>query len=254
MTTAAHHTTPGHSRGRRCRILAELAIGLVPLVLVTTTTASWFELPGSYLALAIATYLIIAALVLGWLPSQDWPGLGAGNRVTAGRATLVASMTALIPHPQILFDEGYWWVIGMATVALCLDGVDGLLARRTGTTTAFGARFDMELDSFFMLVLATLVWRSDRVGPWILGLGLPRYLFIAAGWFWPWLRAPLPPLVRRKAGCVAQGVALLVCLGPIVPVYVASIFSAGTFALLVASFGVDVMWLFQRRRPAGRIP
>ena len=108
-----------------------------------------------------------------------------------------------------------------------------------------------ELDSLLMLVLAALVWRSGRVGPWVVLLGLPRYLFVAAGWLMPWLRAPLPERLRRKAGCVIQGIALLVCLAPIVPPGLAASVAAVTLALLGASFGVDILWLF---RTWGRPP
>jgi phosphatidylserine synthase len=31
---------------------------------------------------------------------------------------------------------GYWWVIVLSTVAMVLDGVDGRVARRTGTETS----------------------------------------------------------------------------------------------------------------------
>ena len=134
------------------------------------------------------------------------------------------------------------------TVAMALDGVDGQIARRTGTATAFGARFDMELDSFQMLVLAALVWRSEQVGPWVMLLGLPRYLFVAAGWVWPWMRAPLPERVRRKAGCGIQGIALLICLGPIVPPGLAAPVAALILVLLSTSFAVDSVWLFRRSR------
>ena len=136
----------------------------------------------------------------------------------------------------------------MATAALCLDGFDGLVARRTGTATAFGARFDMELDSFLMLVLAALVWRSGRIDAWILLLAAPRYLFVAAGRLLPWLRAPLPERLRRKAGCVAQGVALVICLAPVVPARLAAAGAAVTLVLLAGSFAVDIRWLFDRRR------
>ena len=116
------------------------------------------------------------------------------------------------------------------------------------TATAFGGRFDMELDSFVMLVLAALVWRSGQVGPWVIVVGLPRYLFVAAWWVWPWMRAPLPERVRRKAGCVIQGIALLVCLVPIVPPGVAAPVAALTLALIVASFAVDIAWLARSQR------
>ena len=226
----------------------ELALGLLPLLLVAWATARRLELPRDYLLTAAAAYGLFAAAVQGLLPAQPWPGLGAANRVTVGRAGLVLSLAALVPHAQALSNAGLWWTIGMATAALCLDGVDGLAARRTGTATDFGARFDMELDSFLMLVLAALVWRSGRLDAWILLLGAPRYLFVAAGWIRPWLRAPLPQRLRRKAGCVAQGVALVVCLAPIVPAGLAATGAALTLVLLAGSFAVDVRWLFDSRR------
>ena len=222
----------------------ELALGLVPLLLVAGATARRLDLPRDYLPTAVAAYGLFAAAVQHLLPAQPWPGLGAANRVTVGRAALVLSLAALVPHAQPLLGAGLWWIIGMATAALCLDGFDGLVARRTATATAFGARFDMELDSFLMLALAALVWRSGRLDAWILLLGAPRYLFVAAGRLLPWLRAPLPPRLRRKAGCVAQGVALIVCLAPVVPARLAAAAAAVTLVLLIGSFAVDVRWLF----------
>ena len=248
MTTAIHHTAPGPTAHSRQRAGGELAAGLVPLLVVAGVTASRFALPAMYVLRTVVVYALMARVLLRHLPPSG-TGLGPANWVTLGRATLVLSMAALVPQPEILLDAGYWWIIGVMSVAMVLDGVDGRIARRTGTATAFGARFDMELDSFLMLVLAALVWRSGRIGPWVVLLGLPRYLFIAAGWVWPWLRAPLPERLRRKAGCVIQGIALLVCLGPIVPPGLAAPVAALTLALLGASFAVDIVWLFRHRRP-----
>ena len=42
----------------------------------------------------------------------------------------------------------------LSSVALALDGVDGQVARRTRTVSALGARFDMEVDAFLVLVLS----------------------------------------------------------------------------------------------------
>ena len=38
-------------------------------------------------------------------------------------------------------------LVALAAVALVLDAVDGRVARRTGTVSPFGARFDMEVDA-----------------------------------------------------------------------------------------------------------
>ena len=45
----------------------------------------------------------------------------------------------------------------LSSVALALDGVDGWVARRTRTVSALGARFDMEVDAFLVLMLSVHV-------------------------------------------------------------------------------------------------
>ena len=50
-----------------------------------------------------------------------------------------------------------------------------------------------------------------------------------------------------------QGVALLLCLGPIMPVPLAIVAAGAALALLLASFALDVVWLF-RQRPSGMSP
>lgn len=229
------------------RACLEVCAGATLMLAVGAGVAWWFTLPAIYLFRAVALYGLVSTLVLRHLPlPMPGTGLGPANRVTLGRATLVLALAALVPEPQVSINGGDWFIIGLAAVALCLDGVDGWLARRTGNTTKFGARFDMELDSLLMLVLAALVWRSGKVPFWVIGLGLPRYVFFAAGWCWTWLRNPLPERLRRKAGCVVQGVTLLICLGPIVPERLSAAAAGVTLALLLTSFAADVVWLFRR--------
>ena len=251
MHTDEHPRQPRTASSGRHGAFLDLGVGAMLLLLVSGASAWSFSLPPTYLLRVLALFGLTSALLLRHLPPQPpGTGLGPANQVTFGRAMLVLPLAALVPHAQIHFDGGHWFVIGLATLALCLDGVDGWVARRTNSVSAFGARFDMELDSCLMLVLAALVWRSGRVGPWIILLGLPRYLFVIAGWRLGWLRAALPQRFRRKAGCVMQGIALLVCLGPIVPGPLASVVAGTALALLLASFALDIVWLFQRRSAA----
>ena len=62
-----------------------------------------------------------------------------------------------------------------------LDGVDGWLARRHRIASAFGARFDMEIDALLILALSVLAWRHEKAGAWVVASGLLRYAFVAAG-------------------------------------------------------------------------
>lgn len=215
-------------------------------------------LPWTYLSVALALHLLMSLVILRGAPpvfrrgaapvgaaatGGYQEGMGIANRVTLGRATLVLPLAALVPWWEALGTNGLWWVVVAGGLAMALDGLDGWVARATGTSSAFGARFDMELDAFLLLVLSLLAWLSGPVGPWVILIGALRYLFVAAGWIWPVLQGPLPDSFLRKAVCVVQGVALLVCLGPIVPSAVANAVAAVALAALVGSFAWDVRWL-----------
>ena len=78
-----------------------------------------------------------------------------------------------------------------------LDGADGWAARRQGLASAFGARFDLEVDEFAILVLAITVLKAQAVPYWVLAIGAMRYVYLAATLAFPLLRRALPP--RRDA-------------------------------------------------------
>ncbi len=234
---------------------ADLAAGLIPLVGLTVATWWILALSATYLFRAIALYLVASALILLRIPPDaGGPGMGWANRVTLARTTLVLPVAGLVVHPGAIGPLGYWWALGVAGIAMVLDGVDGRVARRTATVSDFGGRFDMELDAFLLLALSILVWQSGQVGPWVILIGALRYLFVGAGWFRPALRNELPPSRRRQTICVVQGLALLVCLAPAVPSTWASLVAAVALGLLVCSFAVDVWWLRRRSPVQSTIP
>ncbi len=216
-----------------------------------TAAGTWWLLdrPTSFLLISGMVYLALAAVIMVGLPPRlPMPGMGSANRITLFRATLVVPVGALALELQALSAVGYWWVIALTTIALVLDGTDGRIARRTGTETEFGARFDMELDAALILVLCVLSWSSGKVGIWVLLIGLMRYAFVGASWVWPMLKGELPPSRRRKWVCVIQGVALLVALGPIIPVPMAKAAAFLGLASLTYSFGVDVLFLLRGKQ------
>lgn len=232
------------------RALIDLGLGLLPLAACAFTTSRLLSLPPQYFADVLGIYTLFAALVVRFLPVDlPPPGLGAANQITLVRATLVFPIAALTLQPAPPDASALWWIVGISAVALAMDGLDGLVARRSGQETGFGARFDMELDAFLMLVLSVLVWRTGRADAWVLLIGALRYLFVAAGRIWPLLTAELPASLRRKTVCVVQGIALIVCLAPIMPFELALRAAAGALALLVYSFAVDVIWLIVHRQP-----
>ncbi|MGJ8610768.1 MAG: CDP-alcohol phosphatidyltransferase family protein [Octadecabacter sp.] len=141
-----------------------------------------------------------------------------------------------------------WALLALAVTALALDGVDGWLARRQNLTSGFGARFDMEVDAIFALVLSLTAYSNGVVGPFVLLLGLPSYVFFIAKFAFPWLDNPLPDLFSRKVVCVAQ-LAVLIALQ--IPLDMAELLAPLTFAAaaaLVWSFGRDIIWLARTHR------
>lgn len=227
-------------------VLADLAIGLALALGAVGATWRLLALPASYAVVGLALYGSLAALILWTLPSGlPGPGIGSANRITLGRAALAMPVFALSLHAGALGVGARWVIIVLSTVVLLLDGLDGRVARRTGSQSRFGARFDMELDAALLMALSLLVWRSGRVGAWVLLIGLMRYAFVAASWLVPALAAELPASLRRRLVCVVQGVVLLVALGPIIPQPVAVAVTAAGLAALTYSFAVDVRWALQ---------
>lgn len=227
------------------------------LLVAAGTAATLALLPFEGIRAPVAGLVVlgaIAAVLLGRLADfHPHPRFGLANAVTLVRAGATAILVALAVEPARLAAPGAaWGALGLALAVLALDGIDGWLARRQGLASAFGARFDMEIDALLILALAGLAVGLGKAGPWILASGLLRYAFIAAGWLVPTLAAPLPPSARRKAVCVLQIVALSLLLAPPLVPPASSALAAAALAALVASFAADIVRLVRPVEP--RLP
>ncbi len=226
---------------RRGLGIAVLAQGAALAVLALSGTAG-----GVGLVAGAGYGLLCDAFVVRALSRGGATRVGIANGVTWARCALVGAVIALIPTA----GDGRATVelAVAAAVAILLDGVDGRVARATGTVSAFGSRFDMEVDA--SLVLALSIVAASRVGPWVLLLGAARYLLLLATLLVPRLGEPTPPRIWRKVVAVLQGVVLtLVCAGVLPgPVAEASAVAAGL--ALAWSFGTQVHGLLRPERPA----
>jgi phosphatidylglycerophosphate synthase len=213
---------------------------------MTTIAASGLRLTlpmsSRYSSAAGVTFLVVAVLALMRIERHHpFARIGVANLVTGARGMLTALVAAaLIEVPS---EDLAWVLVALASAALALDGFDGWAARRQGVVSAFGARFDMEVDAFLILALAALVWRFDKAGAWVLASGLMRYAFVAAGLVWPWFDRPLPASRRRQLVCVVQIASLVAALAPVVAPPLSAWVAGVSLALLTWSFWVDVRWL-----------
>ena len=189
----------------------------------------------------VACGAALAALLARALTRHSQVGMGPADWVTLARAVLACGIAALTVDsfggqaPAAI-------LVALSTLALVLDGVDGRVARRTDTTSAFGARFDMEVDAFLIMVLSVYVARES--GWWVLAMGLARYAFVAAGLVLPWLRGPLPPRQWARVVAAIVGMVLTVAAADILPDAVTTAMLLVALGLLVESFGRSVWRLW----------
>lgn len=226
------------SRHPRTRVLTATGLVVTTLSVLLAQKESLGALPPVVTAVL---WLIIAGLVTRGLDGA--PRFGVANLITSVRAAATALLAGLVPVAAALDATLLWGIALLAFVALLLDGVDGAIARVRDESSAFGARYDMEIDALLALVMALLLWRSGEAGVWILALGSLRYLFLAAARLRPALAAPLYPSLRRKCVCVMQIGALAVALAPVVAPPVSTVLLTLALVALVGSFARDVHWL-----------
>jgi phosphatidylglycerophosphate synthase len=219
-------------------------VGLITQVVVLAGLAGTVGL-GSAGWLAGIVYGWVTCGVLNWgLRESGADDLGPADWVTLTRAVLVGGVAALAvdsfdrPVPVTV-------LVTLAIVALALDAVDGQVARRTGTVSAFGARFDMEVDSALLIVLSVYV--THHSGGWAFAIGAMRYAFVLGTWVLPWMRETLPPRYWRKVVAAVQGIVLVVATAGVLPRPLTTAALAVSLGLLIESFGRDVLWLWHRR-------
>jgi phosphatidylglycerophosphate synthase len=219
--------------------------GLVALAALLTALDSLVGLGVAAWAVATAAGVAVTVTVAGSSTRDD--RLGPADLVTLARALLACGVAALVTD-GLLGGTSTGLLVAVAVVALVLDAVDGRVARRTGTTSAFGSRFDGEADAFLILVLSVHV--GALLGWWVLAIGAARYVFGLAAVVLPWMAARLPFRYWRKVVTAVQGIVLTVAAADVLPPAAASLAVVAALALLAESFGRDVVWLWRRRGAA----
>jgi phosphatidylglycerophosphate synthase len=239
VSRSAVHTLPS------TRVVSTTAKGLVLVLAAAWGLRSPLQLDILTTIRAGALFTAIMLLAIRFLPGHHpFPQFGAANQVTTIRAALASIIAGLIGAPETPLVANT--AVGIAILAAVLDGLDGWLARRSGMSSDFGARFDMEIDALLIMVLALLGWRHGKAGSWVLASGLIRYLFLGIGLALPWMRRELMPSRRRQIVCVIQVCALIVILLPEVTPPQSTWIAAAALGALSYSFFVDTLWLWRQ--------
>jgi phosphatidylglycerophosphate synthase len=217
-------------------LIAQVALLAVLASATGFSTAAW--------VVGLASAVTIAALLTRALARAPREEFGPASQLTLVRATLAVGVAALVVN-SLTRQASVTLLVTLAAVALALDLVDGWLARHTETESDLGARFDGEVDAFLILLLSVYV--AHDLGSWVLLIGLARYGFLVGEWRVPWMRAPLPPRRWRKVVAATQGVVLTVAAADVLSRGLTKALLLAALALLVASVGECVWWLWHHR-------
>lgn len=223
------------------------SISAVAVLVLSLLLAALAYLPvgPSFALVAMVVFAVIFTIVWRALPHHGHSRFGGANIVTSVRAGMVSAIAGAVASIEQLQSHpvGAWGLFGFVVLAFALDGLDGYLARRQGLESDFGARFDMEVDAFLMLILSVAAVLMGKLGAWILLMGLMRYAFLAAAMALPALKGELPASFRRKLVCVVQIAVLCAILLPFVTPGIAIVLAVPALAALIYSFAVDSLYL-----------
>lgn len=172
------------------------------------------------------------------------PRFGLANVLTLTRLVatcILAAFAVELGRGGAANNFVMWILFALAAAALIVDGLDGFAARRLGLASAFGARFDMEVDALLILVLSAVAFAVGKAGLWVIAGGLLRYIYVLAAMMLPALARPLAPAWRRKAIAVIQGATLTALLAPVIQPPVSTLTALIALVLLIYSFGLDIV-------------
>ena len=159
--------------------------------------------------LAIGVLSFLALLYLGRpIFSQNTPYGGYANWITLFRLLLLMVTTFQLEQFSII------QLFVLLSLCLILDGVDGKVARQYQQESDWGALFDKEVDSFFVLVVSLILYQYYGIPIWIVGIGLLHYLYEIVLYFLNW-----QPILTKK-NPIGRYVAFLLFASLLVPLLI----------------------------------
>jgi SAM-dependent methyltransferase len=224
----------------RTAFLAGWAFGHSVLLVVSSAIALILNEPVIVGAAAASSFG--AFFALGFRESGTRRIVHPANVLTALRLAAVIGLSIRGSR------AGGLWIVGAGLGFVAVDALDGWIALKTGKTSAFGEFFDKETDAFFVLSLCLLSIRKGLFPPWIVSLGLLRYLFVIAAFLFA---SKTAQETRSGRGRTIHTTVVLVLLAAFVPLPFPRLpLALLACFLLGASFGLDGMRTFGARSRA----
>lgn len=129
--------------------------------------------------------------------THDLPFLiGYPNYVTLTR--LIITFILLMNYENLTPEFLFFGFL----LAVCLDGLDGYLARKLNQSSEIGSNLDMETDSFLVLAISYIHFSNGSVGWWIMIFGGLRYIYELAFFWTDKNKEVLPKKVRATIAVI----------------------------------------------------
>ncbi len=224
------------------------------------------------LVMAVSSLVFIAACIVAprALSPRGWSALHAAWTLCAfgylfvrirgyrRRADLVTAARVLLCPvlfaAHALDPHAAWWKVAIGISILLLDGVDGRVARRDGATGT-GAVFDMESDAFYVVTMCAIAHVHLGVTPFVFIIGAMRPIYVCVwatiGLLFATVSPNRPGTLRGRLIHVGLVVALLVDLGPGIPLGVRNAVAVVAIGLILYSYAVDVIGTFRPDEAGG---
>lgn len=171
------------------------------------------------------------------------PALGWPNRLTVVRGVLIAACAGFIGQPPPTGMTAYLPAL-CYSLAVIADLLDGMLARRSNSTTLLGAKLDTSYDAIGLVAAPLVGVGFHKLHPAYLLVSVAYYLFVS-GCYWrqqhhkPVL--PLRPSKYRRMLAGTQMTLVAIALWPPVPATVS--LPAGIVFMLPFLAGFWIDWL-----------
>ncbi|MBT3548892.1 MAG: CDP-alcohol phosphatidyltransferase family protein [Gammaproteobacteria bacterium] len=141
--------------------------------------------------------------------------------------------------------EDYFAIL--ALIALCLDGIDGYLARRFNEQCNFGEVFDQDADTLLILTLCTSLYLNKDTSVIVFLIPFYRYIFLVFMMKYKWMKRKLPRSYYRKLSCVLSTFILIFCHSQYVKDTLLVFFVMISLFVITFSFAKDILWLYMRK-------
>lgn len=180
----------------------------------------------TFYVLRLNSYVLEMPLIIGY---ANWVSL----------LRLVIILVLFSTYPSLNNTELFVFFL----IAICLDGVDGYLAKRFGQTSEAGEKFDMEIDAFLVFALSWIHVDLKHLTWFILIPGGLKYVYEIVLFWLPKKRKEVIPKIVRSTIAVSFFLSLLIPFVTEASSFIFITYISGT--LIICSFVISFFGQFK---------